>query len=172
MWRNLYLRARTIDFAPLYWVRHMRSSTFHLWPWLVPSRLCATRTAGARRFPPSHDIPRSTRGSLRETTEMSQPLTRVASDLFSEHAKSQLKHSRFCLVNNAPPSPTLPSPLGGLLRDETKTAACETSKCVASQVRKRAWRQVNERLPFSRWVNKNLRSRRLFELCHTFLKTS
>lgn len=29
-----------------------------------PSRLCVTRTAGARRFPPSHDIPRSTRGRL------------------------------------------------------------------------------------------------------------
>lgn len=126
----------------------MRSSTFHLWPWLVPSRLCATHTAGARRFPPSHDIPRSTRGSLRETTGMSQPLTRVASDLFSEHAnyKSQLKHSRFCLVNNAPPSPTPPSPLGRIVAWRDKNG-CVGDKQMCSKSGAKTRVKASERAP-------------------------
>jgi len=134
----------------------MRSSTFHLWPWLVPSRLHVTRTAGARRFPPSHDIPRSTRERLWETTGMSQPFesSTQTQSFLSGQQRSSLPHSPFpfgeeCCV-------TRQNRLRGRQASEWQVR-CESA-------RKGKWTSAAH--------NKNHQLRRLFELCHTFVKTS
>ena len=77
---------------------------------------------------------------------MSQPLTRVASNLFGEHAKSQLKHSVFCLVSNAPSSLTPPSPLGRSVAGRDKNG-CVGDKQISSKSGAKTRVKASKRAP-------------------------
>lgn len=122
MWRNLQL----------IWLLGIRFVTCKV-PRLTLTRR-VTRTVGARRFPSSHDISRTTKERLWETTGDERAFNQNSMWFVRRARKFSAQTQSFLFGQQRSSLPHSPSPFGEecclTLRDQTNTAAGETSKWV------------------------------------------